>query len=148
MIILKTLKLLIPALVPSWNFFDIITASPRIQYILMGANKEQLTDWQEFRPRPKHLSLMQMIRRMLWNANWNETMFAVGCAERLMSNPTKHSEEQIMKRIILDLENHQTVKELESILYVQFRLVYIERRYEILDEEVTYYSQLETLPKS
>ena len=31
----NVLKLLIPALLPSWNFFDYITPSPRIQFTLL-----------------------------------------------------------------------------------------------------------------
>jgi len=39
---------------------------------------------------------MQMSGRMFWNPSWNESLFLVSCAERLLQNPTPHSEDEIM----------------------------------------------------
>jgi hypothetical protein len=91
------LKLLAPALIPAWNFFDVIAASPRVDYALdEGA-------WRAFRPRPARVSLAAMLGRLVWNARWNETLFVVACAERLIAAPTAHSEDEIFRRIAADL---------------------------------------------
>ena len=97
--IYKSFKLLLPALIPSWNFFDLIAPSPRIQFSLFNDENKSTKNWQEFRPRPKHLSFSQMILRMLWNPRWNESLYLVSCAERIIENYTKHSEIEILTRI-------------------------------------------------
>lgn len=106
---LQTLKLLLPALLPSWHFFDFIAASPRIQFTLLTAENNPLIenrDWQEIRPRPVRLSLLQMLGRMLRNPRWNESLFLVGCAERLLESPTTHSEDEILKRFVAELRSN------------------------------------------
>ena len=59
---LKTLALLLPALIPSWRFFDTITLPPRIEYSLLKTTGELSNRWQEFRPRPSHLSIPNILR--------------------------------------------------------------------------------------
>eukprot|EP01041_Mallomonas_annulata_P029338 gene29338-51316_t len=99
----KALRLLLPALIPSWNFFDVIAPSPRIEYALGALPAAPLDAWREFRPRPAHLPLWRMLARLLWNRHWNETLFLVSCAERLVDQPTAHSEDEIFRRIAADL---------------------------------------------
>lgn len=99
---IQTLKLLLPALIPSWNFFDVIAESPRIEYTLLPASDGDGV-WLEFRPRPAHVSVPALLGRLFWNARWNETLFVVSCAERLLADPTAHSETEIFRRIAADL---------------------------------------------
>jgi len=143
---LHILKLLIPALVPSWNFFDIITASPRVQFALFEPENEAPREWHEFRPRPAHLSFVQMLGRMLWNAKWNESMFVVGCAERLIEHPTQHSEDEILKRIIDDIVDEPSNNQPVDATHLQFRLITIERDGTKLREDEVYYSRIQPLP--
>lgn len=102
---IRTPKLLLPALVPSWNFFNVIGASPRIEYTLLKSPEEPAGDWREFRPRPNRVPLPAMLGRLFWNAWWNETMFVVSCAERLLDEPTEHSENEIFRRIAADFDD-------------------------------------------
>ncbi len=99
---LPSLKLLLPALIPSWNFFDEIAASPRIEYALLRAPGDSC-EWREFRPRPPHVSFPAMLARLFWNARGNETLFVVSCAERLLAEPTAHSQDEIFRRIAADV---------------------------------------------
>jgi hypothetical protein len=101
--LLHALKLLLPALIPAWNFFDEIAASPRIEYTLLPSPDESAEDWREFRPRPPHVPLSAMLGRLFWNARGNETLFVVSCAERLLAEPTAHSQEEIFRRIAADV---------------------------------------------
>lgn len=133
---LHVLKLLIPALVPSWRFFDFIAPSPRIQYVLLNAEQSPLSTWQEFRPRPARLSFLSMLGRMLWNPVWNESLYMVSCAERIIEQPTRHSEDEILKRIMSGLH----VKEMTAS-YLQFRLVIVSREGKSLKEEVVFHSR-------
>ena len=99
---LQTLKLLLPALIPSWRFFDTIAPSPRIEFALLKTARDASGRWQEFRPRPARLPISTMLKRMFWNPRWNESLFLVSCAERLMESPTEHSSQEILARIEAD----------------------------------------------
>jgi hypothetical protein len=94
---MNPLRLLLPALIPSWNFFDVIAASPRLDYALDDGG------WRAFRPRPQRVSAAAMLGRLVWNPRWNESLFVVSCAERLLTAPTAHSEDEIFRRIAADL---------------------------------------------
>lgn len=138
---LQPIKLLLPALIPSWNFFDVISPSPRIQFILLNNEKSPINDWQEFRPRPEHLTFMQMLKRMVWNPKWNESLFLVSCAERLIDNYTSHSENEILSRIESDYR-YET-----SAIHCQFRLAFIHREASNLKEEVLFTSRTQEINK-
>ncbi len=134
---LQALKLLLPALIPSWRFFDEIAPSPRIEFTLLKTDQDIPEHWQEFRRRPPHLSIGCMLKRMVWNPRWNESLFLVSCAERLMANPTEHSAREILKRIQADLEQGGDV---DTASYLQFRLVFLSRQGEQLQRDVTFTS--------
>lgn len=44
-----------------------------------------------------------MLRRILWNPEWNKTLFLVNSSERLIAAPTQHSQQEIRRRIMRDL---------------------------------------------
>jgi hypothetical protein len=117
---LQILKLIAPVLFPSWRFFDVIAPSPRIEYATF---KNTPNIWQEFRPRPARLSFFQMLKRMVWNAHWNESLFLMSCAERIASDPQDHAIQEIIKRIERDLKNNGEGR--KGSPYLQFRLVFI-----------------------
>lgn len=143
---LQTLKLLLPALIPSWRFFDTIAPSPRIEFVLLKT-KEQIevdssTHWQEFRPRPAHLPVTHMLKRMLWNPRWNESLFLVSCSERLMDEQSErknaHSRQEIFSRIKAEIE--RTEVNITQTPYLQFRLVFVLRNEGQLEKHITYLS--------
>lgn len=131
------LKLLLPALMPSWRFFKTVDPSPRVQWILRPPHSQTPPDdWQAFRPRPQQLSFVQMMARMLWNARWNEGLFLVSCAERLTIAPTDHSRDEILRRIARTLP-----PDLPPRTTLQFRLLFIDRDQDgTLYQEITYES--------
>jgi hypothetical protein len=114
---LQTFKLLLPALVPSWRFFDGIAPSPRVEYALSADGA-----WQEFRPRPVSVSPFQVMGRLFYNARWNESLFLVSCAERLIEEPSAHSRAEILERIRADLDREGVDHEA-----LRFRLVFVSR---------------------
>ncbi len=135
---LRLLQLLLPALLPSWRFFDYIAPSPRIQYALLDTEQSLIVDWQEFQPRPGHVSVATLLRRLLWNPHWNESLFMISCAERILEQHTTHSENEIMTRILDSLRNQPGIPQAPL---VQFRLVLIERQNGALVEQVHFHSQ-------
>ena len=131
---MDALKLLLPAIIPSWRFFDVIAPSPRIEFTVLSTPGDVPKIWQTFRPRPDHVPVLMMFRRMTYNAHWNETLFLASCAERLMQNPTKHSEAEIVTRIRRDLS--------EAEGYMKLRLVFVRREGETLEKCVTFTSDV------
>lgn len=137
--ILQSIKLLFPALIPSWNFFDIIAPSPQIQFVLLNAAHTAISDWQVFRPRPQQIKFSQALKQLFWNPQWNESLFLVSCAERIMENYTTHSENEIFDRIQNDLSN-QTMA-----THLQFRLVYTQRIGTELNKEIMFVSRTQEI---
>ncbi|MDH5217087.1 MAG: hypothetical protein OEX19_05300 [Gammaproteobacteria bacterium] len=142
---LNTLKLLLPAVIPSWRFFDFIEPSPRVQYTLLPSVEARPDVWKEFRPRPQSVSIFTMLGRMLWNPVWNESLFLVSCAERLIDYPTRHSEDEILQRIAMHLIQHMDNTELSSACFLQFRLVFVKRSEDRLEESVLFHSRISPL---
>lgn len=128
---LQTVKLLLPALIPSWNFFDVIAASPRVEYALAQG------EWRAFRPRPERVSAREMFSRLFWNARWNETLFVVACAERLLAEPTAHSEDEIFRRIAADLTEREGT--------LRFRIVLLSEVDGTIEREVAFSSGERTI---
>jgi uncharacterized protein (UPF0248 family) len=115
--VLHLLSLFLPTVIPSWRFFKTVAPSPRIEYRLIEAGR--VGDWQEDRPRPGHLGLGQILRRMLWNPEWNEQLYLVSCSERLIDEPSQHSVDEINLRVARLLPAGQQE--------LQFRLVFVSR---------------------
>lgn len=140
---LRPLALLLPALLPSWRFFDVIAPSPRIEFRLLH-DDQLIQDWQEFQPRPAHITLSTMFTRMLWNPAWNEQLFMVSCAERLLAHPTTHSEREIATRIQRHLDNAVTT----TANRLQFRLLVIRRTNNQLQSQHAFTSALFELERA
>lgn len=135
---LRNLTLLLPALVPSWRFFDVIAPSPRIEYRLLRGPDDPADEWREFRPRPAQVSPLLMIARLFWNPDWNESLFLVSCAERLLDAPTDHSCDEIVRRIGAQLLRDGV--DAKHVPYLQFRLVLIGRDGAALTREIAFMS--------
>ena len=75
--------------------FPAVGPSPRIQWAFASGD----ATWHELRPRPRVVSATSMLRRLFWNADWNDKLFMVSCAERILDNPTPHSIEAIRQAV-------------------------------------------------
>ena len=135
---LNSLKLLLPALIPSWRFFEVIAASPRIEIAKLQTAQAKPGNWKEVRSQPQRVSFQSMLRRLFWNPYRNESLFLVSCAERILENPTEHSQQEIFKRVVADLECGYVKAPLPP--YLQFRLVFISRDKTKLVRRVRYIS--------
>ena len=136
---LRTLSLLAPALFPSWRFFDEIRPSPRVEYALTSSTDASGAQWREFRPRPQRLTPIEVLRRMFLNARWNENLFVMSCAERMIAQETEHSRREILTRIAR--EARRTGEARPEALYLSFRLVFIAREGDALERHVLYMSE-------
>lgn len=135
---LNTLKLLLPALIPSWRFFEVIAASPRIEIAMLQTAQTKPRNWKAVRPKPEQVTFYTMLKRLFWNPYQNESLFLVSCAERIIKNPTDHSQQEILKRVVADLERDPETVPLPP--YLQFRLVFVSRGKAKLERRVRYTS--------
>ena len=83
-----TVSLLLPAIFPSWRFFETAAPSPRIEVACTSCDTDERSNWVEFRPRPQRIAPLTYLKRLFWNKTWNETLFLVVCAERLVTEPS------------------------------------------------------------
>lgn len=125
MFALRLIRLLLPALIPSWRFFRAVAASPRIEVSPAGQDR-----WSEVVPRPDHVALPRMLRRMLWNPRWNEALYLVSLSERVIETGSAHA--------LRELEHR--VARLHPGGAVQLRLVFVDREGDSLTREVLYQS--------
>lgn len=115
---LKTLSLILPALLPSWRFFEEVAPSPRIQWAVLDRHGAPTGGWHEFRPRPATVTLWQMLARLFWNPERNEALFMVSCAERVAVDGDILAVEEITRRI-------EQTPEAPAGTLVRFRLEFV-----------------------
>ena len=132
---------LLPALIPSWRFFDSIRPSPRIEYTIVAKADDPAAHWQEFRPRLEHLPVATMLWRLLWNPLWNESLFMVSCAEKLIDEPSAMREDELLTRIARgELGDKAT-----GPAYLMFRIVVVKRDGEQITRRVGFVSSARRL---
>lgn len=122
---LRTLDLLLPALIPSWRFFARVRLSPRVEFTLLGCVDEAPQYWQELRPRPAYLPLHAMLWRLVWNPRWNQSLFLVSCTERYLETGSERRLGEILSRIRLDL--HRSCPAAGGARHIQLRFVMLSR---------------------
>ncbi|WP_172328620.1 hypothetical protein [Mangrovicoccus sp. HB161399] len=123
-----TFRLLLPALLPSWRFFSGVGPSPRIE--IRGADGL----WRELAPRPAHVPVLRMLRRLAWNPRWNGRLYLVSLAERMVEEPTAHSLSELRSRIPAELPPGTPPP-------AAFRLTFVFRRGDRLEREVLWSSE-------
>lgn len=132
---LRALNLLIPALIPSWRFFKSVQPSPRVEWAFLADPDQIVREWIPYRPRQKKFTLFKMLLRVFWNPSWNQSLYLVSLAERLMAEPTEHSIQQIHAYIAMRIPQEQRHG------FQQFRLIFVYRDGTNIRRETTYQSQ-------
>lgn len=144
MAILKLLNLLLPALFPSWRFFDVIGPSPRVEFCLLDTSEDDAAVWRECRPRPARLGFWDRLKGFFWNARWNETLHLSNCAERFIQGQEEHASREIRRRLRGDLLRdpaNNTDKGGEAMpAFFRFRLVFVSRDEGSLRRDVAFVS--------
>lgn len=145
--ILQLLNLLLPALFPSWRFFDVIGPSPRIELGLIDAPDDEPTDWRECRPRPQRLGIWDRVKALFWNPGWNETLYLGNCSERIIQGQLEPCIEEIRQRLLNDLLRDGTGEALPR--FFRFQLVFVSRESEGLRRDVGFTSPpYQTFPQT
>lgn len=112
-------RLLLPALIPAWRFFDAIGPSPRLEWRWRDSRRRPLGPWHAFAPRPAALGPGQILRRLAWNPRWNEALYAMRCAERILEGERDFPVNELTRRLRDALADIAT----EPVAYFEFRVV-------------------------
>jgi hypothetical protein len=136
---LDPVTLLLPALLPSWRFFASVGPSPRIQCAWVQSEKDTEHHWEDFRPRPAHLSFGAMLRSLIWNPAANETLYLIACCERLLEQPDEHWQNEIRQRVLAELSAKP------KAAFFRYRIVLVERNGTSLITEPAFVSPIRRL---
>lgn len=93
------LHYLLPALLPSWRFFDDIGPSPRLEVALLRYAADTPQQWLPFAPVAPRVGIGAMVRRLCWNPQRNEALFLLSCCERVLQHGSPVAQQQIATRI-------------------------------------------------
>ena len=77
---------------------------------------------------------------MIWNPTWNESLYIVACAERIIDAYNPHSENEILTRIERNLKLE--VNEITAT-HLQFQLILVQRKENKLQETVVFTSRIQ-----
>lgn len=121
------LRLLLPALIPSWRFFDSIGPSPRLEFAVLKTPDNPEPEWQEFDPRPARVPLAGMLLRLFWNPHWNESLYLFSCAEKLLAEPSAPNESNLLRRIANHNQLNAAASGLEQPAFLRVRVSVLKR---------------------
>jgi hypothetical protein len=138
--ILQNIKILSPALFPSWRFFDTVVPAPRIEYRILQSPQKKPSRWEKLYPKPFQVSLLQKIISIFWNPRWNEYLFLINCVESFIKKPTKKNEVEVVKLIKAELAR-KSIK-FNDISHFKFRLLLLFREDTKLKEHIHFESRL------
>lgn len=121
---MRLLRLLGPIIVPSWRFFDIIAASPRIDIAWSERPDNEPASWREFRPLPARLSTARHVLRLGWNPTRNATLFLVSCADRVCYENSASAAAMLRERLWQAVADGEIAREGR---WLRYRLRTVER---------------------
>ena len=133
------LTLILPVIFPSWRFFSSIGASPRIQLAFLQHETDEPHTWSEFRPRPARVTFREGLWRLLWNPDWNETLYINTCAEHLCDEYSLVREQEILRRILAAVIVGKITPELDA-KFLLFRISTITRENNAVTQSVVFTS--------
>lgn len=139
------LHYLLPALLPSWRFFDFIGPSPRIEFCLLQHAGDLPSQWQPFRPSPQRISLLARLGALLWNPRGNEALYLLSTSEKLLQRQSVAAQMEIALRIAAAFACGEIVASPQDRFF-QFRLLEIERDGDALHTQISFESPVFFLP--
>jgi hypothetical protein len=116
------LQHLLPALIPSWRFFDRIGPAPHLEFQLTASPDRVSAEWGAVHPRRARVPAILMLARLFWNPYGNEALYLVSCAERLIDDPSDAGADDLWQRVadIVERDNaHASVGPFLRVRIVQ-----------------------------
>lgn len=139
----EAVRLFLPALFPSWRFFDAIGPSPRLEIARLRAASDEPDHWAEARPLRRRLGLADCLGSFFWNPRWNETLFLVTCAEQAIRadfDPDDHGIREIRDRLRADLRADLGGEGDGAAPWFRFRILLLSRDGDTVRRDAVYTS--------
>lgn len=146
---LGVFRWLLPALIPSWRFFDRIGPAPHVEYALADAQDSEADglEWHPVFPRLAYESVGAMLTRLVWSPSRNEALYLVSCAERLLEDPTPTRANRLWARVADRVCLEQPTTSTGRLTSMRIRICILTRAQErgTVVEEVVYVSEARPL---
>lgn len=118
---------------PSWQFFNEVAPSPRIEFAVLDTKDQEISQWQDLVSRKQEYKISDFFKSIFFNPEWNQKLYLINCAEKIVISQSKHAVKEIFKAILEKLK-------LEGDKFVCFRLVFISKKSEGFREDILYQS--------
>jgi hypothetical protein len=139
------LHYLLPALLPSWRFFDSIGPSPRLEFCLLQHAADTPLQWLRFRPVVQRMTVPAQLRSLLWNPRGNEALYLLSSSEKLLQRQSIAAQMEIAQRMTAAFSSGEIATAPQHRFFV-FRLLEIERGDDGLLAQVSFESPVFLLP--
>ncbi len=133
--VFRVFWLMLPVVIPSWRFFDVIAPSPRIEFAWSDTPEGADVLWREFRPRPASLTWAQHLRRLWWAPQGNESLYLLSCADRIWADQSAFAMAEIRHRLWRAVMLGEIAR---NGRYLSYRIRTIERIALDFHEEIAY----------
>ena len=134
-LVYRVFWLVLPVVVPSWRFFDVIAPSPRIEFAWSEAPDTPPALWREFRPLPSSLTRSQHLRRLWWDPQGNESLYLLSCADKVWADHSAFAIVEIRHRLWRAVAQGEIAREGR---YLSYRIRTIERVEQRFREDIAY----------
>lgn len=134
------LQRLLPALIPSWRFFDRVGPALRIEYAWLPGAGAVAEHWEPFRPEPERVPMPVALLRLVWDPRGNHSLYLLSCAERLLETGSGHAEHEIRDAILADLQASRSESR-TGTAWLAFRIRWLEREGDALSDHIGFQSQ-------
>ena len=100
----KTVFLLLPAVIPSWRFFDEIAPSPRLEYAVFDDMDKETYNWRELQLNDDKISIIDLIKRLFYNSARNHSLYIMSLSERIAGEDCAHAKKEVLRIVKLKLQ--------------------------------------------
>lgn len=97
--------LILPIVMPSWRFFDVIAPAPHIEFGWADSATSNALAWRPFLPTPATIDWPLRLRHLWSNAARNETLYLLACADQVCYATSARAAAEIRARLERALAN-------------------------------------------
>ena len=135
MVLARLPALILPIVIPSWRFFDVIAPAPHIEYGWADSATSSAFAWWPFLPTPATIAWPLRLRHLWSNAARNETLYLLACADQVCYAASARAATEIRARLERAVANGSIERQ---GLYLCLRIRTVERVGTALQETVVY----------
>jgi hypothetical protein len=81
-----------------------------------------------------------MLWRLFWNPLWNESLYLISCAEKLIDEPSAMREDALMTRVAAAIARGETGDKIAGPAFLLLRIVVVNREGEQIVRQVSFVS--------